>query len=475
VADDSLKGYIDVPEEDRKKAKVFFDRGKTVAGTGNFEYAIEMYLQGLKLDSDAVEAHQELRDISLKRKASGGKAVGFMEAMKLKRASKDDKDNLLNAEKLLSYDPGNTDHMISAMQSALRAGFFDTVMWMGGVGLKANADSAKPDFQKFIAIKDAFKALKRYKEAADAGHFAARMRPTDMELAGEIKNIEAEYTIKKANYDKGGSFRDSIKDMAAQQKLLDMDKDTADADAVARLIADAEAELAQDPNEPGKVSKLVDLLVKTDKPEMEQRAMDLLHTWFEKTKAFRYRLRSGQIRLKQLAREERNRRAAFQKDPNDDNKAAYVQFVKEKSEFELAEYTEWSVNYPTDMTFRFEMGKRQFTLTKYEEAIDSFQAARSDPKLRTESLTYLGQSFLEAGFVDEAIDTLAQLASEYPVKGNDLKYKELHYWLGRAQEKKGAKDDAIKEYSIVFREDSRYRDVAPRLKTLRSGDATATA
>ncbi len=71
------EGYREVPPEDRAKAKVFFDRGRTVAGTGNFEYAIEMFLQGFSLDPDATDAHQQLRDISLKRKASGGKTDRF--------------------------------------------------------------------------------------------------------------------------------------------------------------------------------------------------------------------------------------------------------------------------------------------------------------------------------------------------------------------------------------------------------------
>ena len=68
----------DIPEEDRrKKLSVFFDRGgNCVADTGNFEYAIEMYIQGLTVDPENIEAHQALRDIAMKRKASGGKPMG---------------------------------------------------------------------------------------------------------------------------------------------------------------------------------------------------------------------------------------------------------------------------------------------------------------------------------------------------------------------------------------------------------------
>lgn len=122
------QGYRDIPEADRRKAKQFFDRGRDVAATGQFEYAIEMYLQGLGFDPESTEAHQALRDISLKRKASGGKTLGMFEAMKLKGGRGDDKQKMLNAEKLLSYDPGNTDHMLAMMDAAAKYGYYDTVM-----------------------------------------------------------------------------------------------------------------------------------------------------------------------------------------------------------------------------------------------------------------------------------------------------------------------------------------------------------
>jgi len=35
-----------------------------------------------------------------------------MQAMKFKTNTKDDKQNMLNAEMLLANDPGNTDHML---------------------------------------------------------------------------------------------------------------------------------------------------------------------------------------------------------------------------------------------------------------------------------------------------------------------------------------------------------------------------
>ena len=73
-------------------------------------YDAERMAASAVLNTDAIDAHQALREISLKRKVSGGKDLGMFEKMKLKRAAKDDKTNMLNAEKMLAYNPGDTDH-----------------------------------------------------------------------------------------------------------------------------------------------------------------------------------------------------------------------------------------------------------------------------------------------------------------------------------------------------------------------------
>ena len=56
------------------KGKAFFDRGDQVAETGNWDFAIEMYLQGIEREPDNVDqGHKPLRDVSMKRMAQGGK------------------------------------------------------------------------------------------------------------------------------------------------------------------------------------------------------------------------------------------------------------------------------------------------------------------------------------------------------------------------------------------------------------------
>ncbi len=464
---DETPAYRDIPEADRKKAKAFFDRGDTVARTGNYEYAIEMYLSGLAIDPDAVDAHETLRGISLKRKATGGKPIGMMEKFKLGRPGKDDKQNLLNQEKLLAFDPGDTDHMIGVIQNALRGGFFDTVLWMGPILQKANADSPKPDFKKFIVLRDAYKILQKWQLAADACNYAVLLRPDDMDLTRELKDLGAKQTMVQGNYEKGGGFRDSQKNSAAQDKRLMEDKDVRTMDQLSQLIASAEAEWRADPNEAGKINKYVDVLVKTEQPEYEHKAIDLLQGAFDKTQQFRFRLRIGGIKMQQMARMERQLRATANANPADaEAKQTWAQFAQEKLLTELSEWQLAAENYPTGGVYKWEVAIRLVQLRKFDEAIPLLQQLRVDPKYKYDAGGLLGRAFLESGYVDEAIDTLAQVTGEYPGKG-DAKYTDMMYIYARALEQKGEKQTALKTYSVVAQANFNYRDVQARIKKLR--------
>ncbi len=465
------KGYQDIPESDRKKAQAFFDRGAAVAGTGQYEYAIEMYLQGLGIDPENVAAHQTLRDISLRRKASGGKDLGIIERKKLQFSRpKDDKQAMLTAEKLLGYDPGSTDNMLWLMESAHKAGYYDTAMWIGAILQQANSSLPKPDFNKYIKLRDIYKALSQWKEAVDACNLAARMRPDDMDLQRELKDLGAQLTMSAGKYASGGSFRDSIRDMDAQQKLLDQDKGVFTADSIQRAINGAEEELKADPNEPGKLIKLVEALRRSENAENENRAIELLEEAYQRTGQFRWRKLAGEIKLGQLKRMERSMILQLRQDPtNESLKKQIEQFKRERVEEELKEYRLWAENYPTESEFRFEMARRMYVLGQFDEAIPVFQDVRNDPKFRTEAQTLLARAFLGSGYVDEAVDTLRELINAYQLKG-DARSIDMYYYYGRALEQQGDVDGAKKAYSQVAQWKFNYGDVQQRIKKLRGSN-----
>ena len=91
-----------------------------------------MYIQGLNVDPDNVEAHRTLREISLKRKANGGKDMGMFEKMKTPRVT-NEKQAMLNAEKLLAYLPSDVGRIRALFDAAQRAGMRETTQWIGTI------------------------------------------------------------------------------------------------------------------------------------------------------------------------------------------------------------------------------------------------------------------------------------------------------------------------------------------------------
>lgn len=463
--------YAATPEADRNRAKVFFDRGTTVAASGQFDYSIEMYLSGLALDPEAVEAHKQLRDIALRRLASGGKGLGMFEKMKL-RPGREAKPNLLNAVKLLSFEPGSSDHMLAVMDAGVDGGYFDTALWAGGILMQALRDAPKPDLARLLKLRDNYARLGRFKEAVQAASRALELKPGDMDLQNALRNLSAQETMQKGNYSGGGNFRDSVRDMDKQRQLIESEKDVGNVDYLQLAVKQAEAELAADPNTPGKVGKLAEALLKTGRPEDEEKALKVYFDAFDRTRQYRFKLAASNIRLKQLVKEERALRAELAADKdNPERVEAYKLFGKQRAREELELYREASENYPTESRYKFETAGRLFELGEHGEAIPLYQQTASDPKLRVDSTLRLGQSFLLAEFPDEAVETLRGLVDSY--EAQDEKAKDIHYWFARALESANDVPAALKSYSQVARWDFNFRDVQARIKKLRAATAAA--
>ena len=76
---------------------------------------------------------------------------------------------------------------MTILQNAHKAGFYDTVMWIGPILLRANADSKNPDVNKFLILKDVYKDLRQWKAATEACHYALRLDEFNMDLQTELK------------------------------------------------------------------------------------------------------------------------------------------------------------------------------------------------------------------------------------------------------------------------------------------------
>ena len=107
----------------------FFERARQMAAEGHFEYAIDLFLDGLRDDPGNIEVHQALRETSLRRKSLGGTDLPTIKKMKLRLPGADPVEDLLNIERLLAYDPDNLEWIAAAIRHADAAGLMATKQW----------------------------------------------------------------------------------------------------------------------------------------------------------------------------------------------------------------------------------------------------------------------------------------------------------------------------------------------------------
>lgn len=461
-----------------RKADRFFEHAQTTADARNYDYSIECSINGLRHQPDNVNQLDKLREVSLRRKVGGGKKPGLMGVPSVGPSAV---DKMLTALKVASFDPTNYKPYIEVMKLAIAAdaeeepaNLAEVAYWAGCIALELNPASKK-DLKAYTQIRDQFAEIAIYDKAVEACKRAIQLKPNDTNLLGELKNLEAQnYAANNTSSEEGG-FRKNIKDSEEQslkQAELSM---AAGGDAVTKLIEARRAEHEEEPEDLDKLQKLVDALVKTEKDDEEREAITLLLKAHELSGAYKYKVRAGDLTMKQMGRTLRLLANKLRKEPgHEPTKLQYTQVRKQRLAFELKEYGERAQQYPTDLAIKFELGKRQFMAGEIDDAIGTFQQAKNEPKTRSHSHLFLGKAYMHKKWLDEAIDTLSKGVELHP-QSDDSLAKELRYDLMLAYQTSATDnkklehaEEARQLSSSLLQIDVKYKDIQDRVSQIKA-------
>ena len=460
-----------MPEEDNHaaaKAKAFFDKAGKVAETKNYDYAIDMYLQGLRYAPDAVvEGHLPLAELALQRHGSGSKKPSMMERVK-RLGGKTHLEQMLNAEYLYTKDPDHLPYAEAMLKAALAGGYNKTAGWIANVIFQAANASRKPSASTYILLKDAYKTLEQFDKAIVAIQRAARLRPEDGELADEFKDLSAELTMARGKYDGEGDFRKSIKDRESQEKRQAQASVVKTEDYRIKAVEDARKKIAQNPELQANIFELADALSGLETEQAENDAISLLENTYKNRKDFSFKRRAGLLKIKQLKRKIKEAKTALGTNPNDtETKTALEQLSAQLKTTELEHYALCVQNYPTDLGAKYEYAVRLLRNEQYNEAIPLFQEAQKDPRRKIAALNQIGLCFSMKGWLADAIDVYNQAIESYEIK-DDAIGKEVRYNLARAYEQQNDTDKALQIYRKIAQSDFAYKDVSKRVDKIRS-------
>jgi Tfp pilus assembly protein PilF len=182
-------------------------------------------------------------------------------------------------------------------------------------------------------------------------------------------------------------------------------------------------------------------------------------------------MNADDLRIAALRRAERQAREQLEQAPDN----AQLQMAHEAARTRLLElegdvYRERVQRYPTNREMKSDLGRIEFELGRYEDAMAAFQAAKDDPKLRVNSAWMLGRCFAKEGWHAEAVgefkEAIAALDSTQAERELDIRYDLMLSLieLARAERSPAHAKEAADICSAIVRKNISFRDVRAKRK-----------
>jgi tetratricopeptide (TPR) repeat protein len=456
------------------KAARFFDRAKVAQETANYEYAMTMWLGGLRQDPTSMRGLESFFQSCSSFLTDNGKLSKETRKM---FDGREDIEKYLSSLLAWGMEPLDAVSAVKASENASKLGLVEPTYWIGERALGAIAREKKPRKDLFLKMVEIFQKVGISDKAVEAASAALALDPSDGKLAADIRNLSAQATMAKGGYDQSGEaggFRKNIRDLDKQRRLEEGERIVKTEETLDRLVADAAEDYQKRPEDPAAINVYAKRLQERARPEDEKRAREVLKRAFETTKQFRFREMEGTLKLRMAARKLAKYRDDAEAKPTDAKAVdLHRQARAQYAQMEIEEYKLRVEHYPTDLALKFELGKRYFASGDTEGAIALFQQSQEDAKNRVESLNYLGQSFQRIGWTDEAVHTFRQALETHRVPtdetGMDLRYGLLTSLQAKAEADRdlAVAEEADKLASAIAIQQISFRDVRSRRDTIK--------
>lgn len=452
----------------------FFSKADMALKKRNYDYAIELYQQGLQIDPDRFEERKRLRQAQILKvqekggNTQGGAGVKFKNGFLIANirklgVQKKYEEQIIEIEKFLCVAPQSSSELFLLAEAF--------------VATERN-DSAKQAFSEVTesdsSNAEAWKALGRLheqdkdlEEAIECWEHVRHIAPHDGEAGKAIRNLSAAQMMAQTEERKkegGGSFRDLLKD-EDESKKLEQAASIIRTAADARSAIDVAREKAEADPENSRLWR--------DLGDMHSKARDYegARTCYEKAREVNPQDLYAADKLGGLHETifvdkiETLRRKFKEGDA-----AAGEELRKseaEYNEFMLAESARRVADHPTDFGLKFKYGELLTNAERWDEAIAQFQNARKDPKFVTASTYQIGKSFFHKDLFDLAIREYGAALEQITEVDSDLA-KSVRYDLAMAHDKKGESEKALEFLEEIMSVDISFRDVSQKVTEIRS-------
>ncbi len=462
-------------QPDPEKANKWFNHGRVAIAQQNYPYAMFCFAMGLRLDPSNKSAHESMYDAGIKHFNAGGKAAKREDIKKVEGPGP--VDRFATAEFVWMHDLNNLSLAMELMEATGVIREVEFGKWLAPRLLNMMRKQQIKKKSLWVAAKDHFSKVDCWPEAYAAAETALEIDPTDSQLANQIKGLQAQQAIERGGFNapQGATndYRRNIKDADKQRALEEQDSLSGGADIEMRNLDRAKREFDDNPMSPEAISKYAQLLKRQNTLEGEELAYSVYITGHERLGEYRFRMQAGDVRIAQL-----RRRLAAAKDRLDAAptdlilKTEFMELTRETRELEGAEYRERAKKYPTDRGLKIDLGRIEYDLGNFEDAMACFQAAKEESKYKVRATFMLGRCFAAMGWHTEAIsefrEALQGIDSTLKEVEIDIRYELMLSLIAQAKDENSpaAAKEAFDICSAILRTNIGYRDIREKRKEI---------
>jgi len=469
------------------KGKDYFKKGELAAKKGNYEYAIELFTQGLIHEPSSADQRKRLHKVCVMAiHSAGGNPQGGLKAKfrlapllatcKKLTMQKKWPEAVLEFEKAVRIAPQNAQILFGLAEALYEQAQEDESLSDASISTleevlefdKANIEAYKKLGRLWAEKEDPEKAITYWEKVR-------QYRPEDKEAGKAIRDLSAATMVKKTEERKAAAGDDSFtavladgeeaSELEKKQRTIRNDDDRREA------IGWKKDELREDPKNSKLWRELGNLYQDLREWKYAEAAYKKAsevnpHDMFVKEKLGT--LREARMRHELDALQTKLESAKNNGGAGVDELRSQVEKMQGKYRlFLVDEYDRRVKEHPTDMELKLQFGSHLKAAGKYDDAIGQFQQAIKDPKLKTGSLNQIGQCFEQKKLYDLA-KTQFKMGLETVAASDSEIAKELKYNLAIVTEKKGDIEEALGHYQDLMAIDIGYRDISERVSNLMS-------
>ena len=474
--DKSAKGVV-APQPE--KAAKFFQHANGMVKNGNFEYALNLFSNAIKLDPENMLFHQSMFEAAKNFIQTGGQPATGKDVKAIDDGVGGNASKLAAAEFIWMRDLNNLPALMKLLEFTGKLSMLELGRWLAPMALNLIRIQQKKKTSKslWIQSKNIFAEIDAWNEAFACGEEAVRLDPTDSKLVSELKQLTAARAIQQGGYNntinQEGGFRSNIKDADKQRALQEQDSIAAGGDTDTRNLERAKTEWETNPESPENVQKYATLLRRVATAESEAKSQEVYLDGFKRLGEYRFRMAAGDIRIAQTRRKLREAEAASAKDSTNEMLKDTIKTIRQTClELEGSEYADRMGKYPTDRTLKAEVGRIWFELGRFQDAMPCFQAAKDEAKCRLNAAHMLGKCFAAESWHVEAIGEFREALQVLDATGADreldIRYDLMNSLIeqARAEKSVGPAKEAAEICSAILRKNIGFKDIRDKRKLI---------